>query len=197
MSSKDFENKNILEIGSGAGRFTNIILLHTNANVYSIDSSDAVLANYDNNHSISQGRLNLYKASIYDLPFETNQFDIVICLGVLQHTPDPVKTIKCLCEQVKKNGIIIVDFYPYNGFWTLISAKYFLRPITSRLSVNYLFSFFQKKIPQLIKLYFFLKKNNLGVFTRFLPIADISNTIPKNVDKSLFEEITPFFNNGF
>lgn len=189
MNSEDFDKKNILEIGSGAGRFTNIILIHTNAFVYSVDSSDAVFANYENNQNISNGRLNLYKASIYDLPFERNQFDIVICLGVLQHTPDPVNTIKCLCEQVKKNGKIIVDFYPYNGFWTLISAKYFLRPLTSRLSVNYLFNFYKEKIPKLIKLYYFFKKNKLGVLTRFLPIADISNTIPENLEKSLFEEM--------
>jgi len=38
----------VLEVGSGAGRFTEVIL-KTGARVYSFDLSDAVLANYANN----------------------------------------------------------------------------------------------------------------------------------------------------
>ena len=189
LNKDDFTNKNILEVGSGAGRFTDIILKHTKANVYSIDSSNAVFANLNNNKEYIGGRLNLYKASVYDIPFEHNQFDIVICFGVIQHTPDIKKTIQCLCNQVKKNGLIVVDFYPYNGFWTLINAKYIIRPFTKRLSVDTLFNFYKSKISHLIDLYFFLKKFNLGILNRFIPIADISNTIPQNISRDLLEEM--------
>ena len=43
------KNKTILEVGSGAGRFTNIILKYTDAIVYSVDSSSSVEVNFDNN----------------------------------------------------------------------------------------------------------------------------------------------------
>src|SRR5687767_8797729 len=38
----------ILEVGSGAGRFTQIVLDHTLAELYSVDYSNAVEANYRN-----------------------------------------------------------------------------------------------------------------------------------------------------
>ena len=36
-----------------------------------------------------------------------------------------------LIKKTKKGGSIVVDFYPYNGFWTKIDAKYLLRPIAN------------------------------------------------------------------
>lgn len=189
LHPNDFKNKKILEIGSGAGRFTNIILNHTEGIVYSVDSSDAVIANYENNKKYINKRLFLFKASLYQLPFSVNQFDIVICFGVIQHTPDIKKTIDCLCQQVKKNSILIVDFYPYNGFWTLISAKYILRYITKRLSFNTNYYIFKKSIKYLITIYFFLEKVNLSFLNRFVPIADISKTIPKNLNPKQLEEM--------
>lgn len=189
LKISDFTDKNILEVGSGAGRFTNIMLKYTNANIFSVDSSNAVYANYKNNETYLQDKLKLYKASIYDLPFEKMQFDIVICLGVLQHTPDISRTVKCLCEQVTKNGLIIIDFYPYNGFWTLISAKYMLRPFTKRMTFDQLYNFFKNKIPFLIKLYYLLKNNKLGILCRFLPIPDINKTIPTNLNPDLLAEM--------
>src|SRR5436190_9960563 len=48
-NKEDLSGTNVLEVGSGAGRFTQIILDHTKANVYSVDYSNAVEANYKNN----------------------------------------------------------------------------------------------------------------------------------------------------
>src|SRR5258705_10315219 len=46
---EDLSGKDVLEVGSGAGRFTQIVLDYTKANLYSLDYSDAVSANYRNN----------------------------------------------------------------------------------------------------------------------------------------------------
>lgn len=189
LKKKEFDNKNVLEVGSGAGRFTNIMLKYTNANIYSVDSSNSVFSNKDNNLKYLKERLKIYKASIMELPFKKNQFDIVICIGVLQHTPDISKTIKCLSVQVKKGGLLVIDFYPYNGFWSLISAKYMLRPFTKNMSVEKLYNFYKGKITFFINLYFFLEKLNLGILNRFIPIADISRTIPKNINQELLREM--------
>jgi len=189
LKKEDFKNKKILEIGSGAGRFTNIILNHTEGVVYSIDSSDAVKANLENNKQYIDTRLFLFKASIYDLPFDISQFDIVICFGVLQHTPNISKSVKCLCQQTAQNGLLFLDFYPYNGFWTLISSKYILRPITKRMKFDTLYSFFNKYIKYFIRINFFLQKIHLGFLNRFIPIADIAKTMPEDIDKKLLEEL--------
>ena len=75
----DLSGKNILEVGSGAGRFSQIVLDYTNANLYSVDFSSAVEANFRNNGP--HDRLKLFRASIYDLPFEKNSFDYVFCFA--------------------------------------------------------------------------------------------------------------------
>ena len=84
----DLNNENILEVGSGAGRFSKVLLEHTKAQLYSIDYSDSVSANFNNNGKIAPDRFHLFQASIYEMPFSDNSFDKVFCLGVLQHTPN-------------------------------------------------------------------------------------------------------------
>src|SRR5215211_4795100 len=41
---ENLEGKNVLEVGSGAGRFTQVVLDNTKANLYSLDYSEAVEA---------------------------------------------------------------------------------------------------------------------------------------------------------
>ena len=38
----DLSGCNVLEVGSGAGRFTEVVLTYTKANLYSVDYSNAV-----------------------------------------------------------------------------------------------------------------------------------------------------------
>ena len=184
-----FDNKTVLEVGSGAGRFTDILLKYTNAIVYSVDSSNAVEVNRSNNKEFYKKRLFIYQASIYDLPFRKQQFDIVICFGVIQHTPNVKKTINHLCENLKENGKLFLDFYPYKGFWTYIHAKYILRPITKRLSKRKLFFVIDRYLDFFIKVSKILIKFKLSIFTRFLPIADIKNAVPHIKNKNRFREI--------
>ena len=77
-----------MEAGSGAGRFTEV-LLQTGAEVFSFDYSNAVEANLSNNGE--KLNLHLFQGDILNIPFPEEYFDKVICLGVLQHTPDPEK----------------------------------------------------------------------------------------------------------
>ena len=190
FSKIDMDSKNILEVGSGAGRFTNIILNFSNAKLYSIDSSDSVYANFENNKNfVENDRLILHKCSLYELPFKENQFDIVICLGVIQHTPNIEKTITCLTSQLKKGGVIVVDFYPYKGFWTFIHAKYLFRIFTKKMSNDNLYNFINKYLDLNIKIYFFLNKIGMYIFTRFLPLPDIKKTIPINLEYKKLREL--------
>jgi len=106
--------KHVLECGCGAGRFTEI-LLELGAYVTSIDLSDAVeanLKNFPNNktHRVAQ-------ADIAALPFGAKQFDVVFCLGVVQHTPNPEATLAHLYDHVKPGGALIVDHYTWSLSW--------------------------------------------------------------------------------
>ena len=106
--------KTVLECGCGAGRFTEV-LLEQGARVTSIDLSSAVDANkanfpIDEQHRIAQ-------ADIMALPFKEQSFDVVVCLGVVQHTPDPEKTIAQLYCYVKPGGTFIFDHYTIQFRW--------------------------------------------------------------------------------
>lgn len=185
---EDLTNKNVLEAGSGAGRFTRVVLDFTKSNLYSFDYSDAVSANYRNNGHYGN-RLQLFQASIYDIPFPDNTFDKVFCFGVLQHTPDFKRSIKSLVDKTAPGGELIVDFYPINGWWTKLNAKYILRPFTKKLSHDSLLHLIEKNTSWLMKAYFFFDKIKVGkLLNRFLPLCDIRGTLPQNLSKKKLRE---------
>lgn len=185
---EDLSGKDILEAGSGAGRFTQIVLDHTKGNLYSIDYSDAVSANYRNNSHHGE-RLKLFQASIYDMPFPDNSFDKVFCFGVLQHTPDFKRSVQCLVKKAKPGGEIVVDFYPIKGWYTKISAKYMLRPFTKKMSHEKLLNRIDRNANRLIKTYRFFDKLKLGMVAhRFIPMCDINRTLPNNLSKEELRE---------
>ena len=185
---EDLTGKNVLEVGSGAGRFTQIVLDHTKANLYSIDYSDAVSANYRNNAHHGD-RLQLFQASIYDMPFPDDSFDKVFCFGVLQHTPDFRKSIQALVDKAKPGGEIVVDFYPIKGWYTKISAKYMLRPFTKNMSHEKLLGKIERNANRLIKTYNFFDRLGLALIAhRFIPMADIKRTMPANLSKETLRE---------
>ncbi|MBS1759489.1 MAG: class I SAM-dependent methyltransferase [Bacteroidetes bacterium] len=185
---EDLTGKNILEVGSGAGRFTQVVLDYTNANLYSLDYSDAVTANYKNNCHHAN-RLNLFQASIYEMPFPDNSFDKVFCFGVLQHTPDFKKSIQSLVDKAKPGGEIAVDFYPIKGWYSKVNAKYILRPWTKKMSHEKLLNKIERNANGLIKTYKVIDKMGLAmVGHRFLPMADINRTMPDNLSKNELRE---------
>ena len=175
---QNLTGENILEVGSGAGRFSKVVLEQTLGNLYSVDYSGAVNTNRKNNIGIAPERFHLFQASVYELPFPDGSFDKVFCFGVLQHTPDFERSVKCLINKAKIGGEVVVDFYPINGWWTKIQSKYILRPITKRISHQRLFTLIEKNIDWLIKAHFILHRIGLGLLTRFLPVCNIKETLP-------------------
>lgn len=116
---EDLKGKSLLEVGCGAGRFTEH-LVRGGANVHAVDLSIAVEVNKENvgnaaNYTVAQ-------ANVYALPFAKASFDIVMCLGVIQHTPDPEKTMEALWAMVKPGGKLVIDHYTFD--W-----MYYIKPI--------------------------------------------------------------------
>lgn len=71
--------------------------------------SSAVEVNIEN-FPVSNKHI-VIQADINDMPYTDETFDVVICMGVIQHTPNPEVTIKNLYELVKKGGTLIIDHY--------------------------------------------------------------------------------------
>jgi len=112
-SLEGVRGKTILEAGCGAGRFTEV-LLKAGANVFALDLSSAVEANLENVDSLDNGtNYFICQADISNLPLSPGLFDMVICIGVIQHTPCPEDTIAALCRQVRPGGQLVIDHYTY------------------------------------------------------------------------------------
>jgi ubiquinone/menaquinone biosynthesis C-methylase UbiE len=186
-TAADLNGIDLLEVGSGAGRFSRVVLEHSKANLFSIDYSSAVEANHETNRAIADGRLKLFQASIYEMPFADESFDKVFCLGVLQHTPSFEDSVRALVQKAKRGGEIVVDFYPIRGWWTKLSAKYLLRPITRRMRHERLLKLIERSIGWLIVAHRGLTRSGLGALTRFLPVVDL-RTLPSNLSPEQVRE---------
>ena len=127
---ESLDGKLVLEAGCGAGRFTEVLLAE-GARVVSIDLSAAVEANVltcplSDRHVVAQ-------ANITELPWEDEQFDVVMCLGVLQHTPSTAASLAALYRHVKPGGHLVIDHYTQTlARYTKIGALA-LRPLLKRL----------------------------------------------------------------
>lgn len=141
----DLRGKTVLEVGSGAGRFTELFV-KAGALTHSIDLSVAVEVNKENigvaeNYQIAQ-------ASVYEIPYPKESFDYVVCLGVIQHTPSSEKTIRSLFEMVKPGGVLVIDHYRLRlgyffnpaTYWRVVLKR--LKPETSKKIVDTLVNFF-------------------------------------------------------
>jgi SAM-dependent methyltransferase len=169
--SPDLSGQVVLEAGSGAGRFTEV-LLETGAEVYSVDYSSAVEANRRNNGD--NPRLHLFQADICHLPFLPGAFDKVLCLGVLQHTADPHRTLMSLAKYVRPGGELVVDCYP-KTLPALLQWKYLLRPITKRMDQVRLHTAITRAVPVLLPLARSLRRLGGRAGLRLAPILDYSH----------------------
>ncbi len=104
------KDKVVLEIGCGSGRFTEVLLKY-GAIVVSVDMSTAVIAN-KKNFPISDRHL-IIQADLNKLPFKDEVFDYIICVGVLQHTPDTFESINNSQRVLKKRGTYVLDHYTH------------------------------------------------------------------------------------
>lgn len=127
----------LLEVGSGSGRFTEIAAT-TDAIVVSVDYSVAVEANYASNGHLPN--VLVVQADIYRLPFRENYFDKVLCIGVLQHTPDVEKAFFSLPRLLNSGGTLVVDVYrKHKGVFYLFQTRYFVRLFIKGMSSERLY----------------------------------------------------------
>lgn len=132
-TKQDLAGKLVLDVGCGSGRFAEIALAH-GARVVAMDLSSAVDAckkNLSPNPS-----LDVVQASIYELPFKPESFDFVYSIGVIQHTPDPRRSVLEICRMVKPGGRIALWIYErdWKSYIGTVGFKYLFRPLTKNMT---------------------------------------------------------------
>tara|TARA_B100000900_G_scaffold62986_1_gene48485 strand:- start:778 stop:1773 length:996 start_codon:yes stop_codon:yes gene_type:complete len=171
---------NVLEVGCGAGRFTEILLSFKNINLISMDFSNAVEANLDNHKG--HERHTIIQCDINNSPFKTGYFDLVICLGVVQHTLKPETTIKNMYNLVKPGGRLIFDHYAHTFSYYTKLGTICLRPILKRMNADLALKITDK----IVNLLFPIHKAVKNIY--FLQII-LSRISPVRVYFSMFPEL--------
>lgn len=136
FEESNIKGKYILEFGCGSGRFMDVVLKKGGFAI-GIDMSSSVEIAYknlqkNNNFLIVQG-------DILSPPFKKGVFDAAYSIGVLHHTPDPIKGFKNMANCIKKNGKIACCVYPKKGLYNFPSVKFYRK----FFNIN---NFFNKKL---------------------------------------------------
>jgi SAM-dependent methyltransferase len=170
------QDKVVLDVGCGAGRFSEVAL-SCGASVVALDFSNAVDACWSNlgpNPS-----LNVVQGDLYALPFKDSSFDFVYCFGVLQHTPDVRRSFLSLVAPLRPSGEIAVDVYVRRWFEPFL-PKYILRLISTRLDQKLLFRIVQAATPALLFVSNLIGRLPIvgGKLRKLVPVANYRGVYP-------------------
>jgi SAM-dependent methyltransferase len=185
-----FKGKKTLEAGCGAGRFTEL-MLEAGSNVFAVDLSTAVDANYQN--CSRYDHYYVAQADIMNLPVEPEQFEIVLCIGVIQHTPNPEATIKVLCSHVKPGGLLLMDHYTFG--YPITPARRWARSFLLGKDEKFSLRFVQYLVKLLWPLHKYLYANRsnrklqklVRSFLYWSPVVDYHYDYGQLGDKLLYE----------
>lgn len=164
-----------LEIGSGAGRFTDL-LVDLCGRLITVEPSQALRVNVGLGHP----HLVPVHADLFNIPIRREKVDVVFCRGVTQHTRDTREAIRRLFDYVKPGGTVLFDVYHFRWFTPFV-AKYWLRPFTRGIDAHRFMRLAERWVPRLLRFKRrfvspLLPKNSLGInlANQIVPVADFT-----------------------
>jgi SAM-dependent methyltransferase len=108
-------NGRILEVGCGTGQLTNFLGISCRE-VIGVDlclNSLRLAEQFRSEHGLE--RVRFAQMNLFRPTFTREQFDVILCNGVLHHTADPYGGFKGLVPLLKPGGYIIIGLYNKYG----------------------------------------------------------------------------------
>jgi len=112
-TAEDIRGKMILDVGCGMGRYADVVL-KWGGEVVGLDLSFAVDSAQKNLGSTK--RFHAVQASVFDMPFKPESFDLIYSIGVLHHTPDCQRAFGCLPRLLRPGGGIAIWVYSAHSY---------------------------------------------------------------------------------
>lgn len=111
----------ILDAGCGTGVGTDYLVhLNPEAHITAIDlSSGALEVAQERCQRSGADRVTFHHLSIYDVGQLEGEFDLINCVGVLHHLPDPIRGIKALASKLAQGGLFHIFVYAELGRWEI------------------------------------------------------------------------------
>lgn len=104
----------LLDAGCGTGGFIGVIQQREPLwKITGLDFSELACK-----FSRQNTQVEIVQGSITDLPFSSNQFDILTCADVLSHVDDGLLAIKEFCRVLRPGGIVIINVPAYQWMWS-------------------------------------------------------------------------------
>ena len=171
-----FKGKLILDAGCGAGRFTDIAA-KLGAQIIAVDISSAIDACKETTKIYANkngNNVHYIQASLFQLPLRDEIFDGIYCMGVIQHTPDPVTLMRDMPRFLKTGGRLVYNFYE-EGIWRKLQVlKYGLRIVTRHLSITSILTLSRILVYLLFPLTKWLNSiPKIHLLNHFIPIAAV------------------------
>lgn len=125
------QGKNVLDVGCGGGILSESMALRGADSVLGIDMAEKSLAVAQLHAEQTQLSNISYRCiSVEDLANEMPQaFDVVTCMEMLEHVPDPVSIIRSCAKLVKPNGKVFfstINRNPKSYLHAILGAEYLL-----------------------------------------------------------------------
>lgn len=105
-NSPQKEKMKVLDIGTGPGLFA-ILMSLAGHEVTAVDVSDGMLENAKENAKQYNLDINFVKINGYELPFEDNNFDLIISRNVLWNIEKPKEALKEWKRLLSKEGRVV------------------------------------------------------------------------------------------
>src|SRR6476469_7200658 len=111
----------ILDAGCGTGSSTDYLIhLNPEASVTAIDLSEGALKVAQERCRRSGAReADFRHLSLYDAAELEGEFDLINCVGVLHHLPDPIRGIQALAAKLAAGGLMHIFVYAELGRWEI------------------------------------------------------------------------------
>jgi 2-polyprenyl-6-hydroxyphenyl methylase/3-demethylubiquinone-9 3-methyltransferase len=123
------KDKTVLDIGCGGGILTESMAAH-GATVTGIDLGDAPLAVAKLHLKESGQKVEYRKISAEDMAHEKPEsFDVVTCMEMLEHVPEPASTVAACARLVKPGGQVFfstINRNPKAWLFAIVGAEYVL-----------------------------------------------------------------------
>lgn len=115
------EKVRILDAGCGTGVGTEYLVhLNPQAQITAIDlSSGALSVAKERCQRSGADRVEFHHLSLYDVGQLSGEFDLINCVGVLHHLPDPIRGIQALATKLAPGGIMHIFVYAELGRWEI------------------------------------------------------------------------------
>ena len=145
----DLKDKDILDVGGNNGYYAFRMLEFNPKSIEIFDPSALFNLQFEFINSFIKSNIKYKLLGVEHIQIYPKKFDIIFCMGVLYHRPDPITMLKELKKGLKKNGVVILDTLIIEG-----EDEIALTPIRYAKMKNIYF------IPTLKALYNWIKKAN-------------------------------------